>query len=179
MVGPEGGRRWSPEMITAMAAVVIGVSALFVSLYETHLVREHQRASVWPHIQGSIAWDGESFRVLMGNSGMGPARVEALRVRVDGTPVPDWNTFFRESGIATAPFLVYQISGRVLPAGETVDVLVLGEPSMAAAAYDRWPGVDVETCYCSIFDECWIADMGGLRREVRTCPDWGEEAFVN
>ncbi len=166
-------------MITAMAAVVIGVSALFVSLYETHLVRQHQRASVWPHVQGGIAWDGESFRVLMTNSGMGPARVEELRIRVDGTPVPDWDSFFREAGISTAPYMVHQISGRVLTPGETVEVLVLADPAMAAATHDRWGAVGVETCYCSVFQECWVTDVGSFRQEVRSCPAWGAEAFVN
>jgi hypothetical protein len=167
-------------MITAMAAVAIGVSALFVSLYETHLVRAHQRVSVWPHLQGGIAWDGDTFRVLMVNSGIGPARVEGIRVRVDGIPVPHWTAFFQEAGIATAPFMVHQISGRVLTAGETVDVLLLSDPTMAAAAHDRWGAARIEVCYCSVFDECWILDTepGIPHREVRACPAWGAEAFL-
>ena len=45
MVKETRRRRWSPEMITANPAVIIGLSALLVPLYETHLVREHQKAS--------------------------------------------------------------------------------------------------------------------------------------
>jgi hypothetical protein len=179
MVKDAGRRRWSPEMITATAAVIIGVSALFVSLYETHLGREHQKASVWPHLEGGYSWDGESFRVITGNSGLGPARIEGIRIRVEGEAVRDWQEFFRQAGIATQPYTTSQLSGRVLLPGDPMEVLVLRDPAMAAATQERWEVVSVEACYCSIFDECWVTDFQSLREEVRRCPTWGETAFRN
>jgi hypothetical protein len=38
--------RLSPEMITAISAVFIGVCAIGISLYETSLIRQAQKGSV-------------------------------------------------------------------------------------------------------------------------------------
>ena len=43
-------KKLQPEMLVGISAVVIGVCALGVSLYETKLMREEQRAAVLPMI---------------------------------------------------------------------------------------------------------------------------------
>ena len=40
-----------PEMLVGLSAVLIGVCALGVSLYETSLMREEQRAAVMPILE--------------------------------------------------------------------------------------------------------------------------------
>jgi hypothetical protein len=170
-------RRWSAEMITACAAVVIGVSALAVSLYEAGLIREHQRASVWPYLQGGHSWDGSSFRILVENSGIGPARVEAVQLTVDGSPVPDWTGFFQALEVPTSAYTTSQLSGRVLLPGRPLEVLILNAPEMAAATFERWDRVAVRTCYCSVYDECWDTDFIRFRDPVAHCAVDEEQAF--
>lgn len=172
------GRAWSPEMITASAAVVIGVSALFVSLYETSLIREHQRASVWPHLEGGYSWDGDRFRVLAWNSGVGPARVEQVVLRVDGEPVEDWGEFFGRTGISVGAYVTSQLSGRVLLPGGPLEVLVVEDAEIAASLQARWADVTFVACYCSVFDQCWEADFQAVRTEVRSCTLGRERLFL-
>jgi len=39
-----------PQTLIALSAVLLSVCGLFVSLYETSLMRQEQRASVWPRV---------------------------------------------------------------------------------------------------------------------------------
>jgi hypothetical protein len=163
-------RRWSPEMITATAAVVIGVSALFVSLYETSLVRQHQRASVWPYLEAGHSWDGQRFRVLAANTGIGPVRVEQVFLRMGEEYLVDWGALVAQAeprpGVG---WMTSQFSGRVLLPGDPIDLLVVEDVELAERLNDLVDEVRLEVCYCSIFDECWETDFREVRRPVRSC----------
>ena len=85
-------RRVNPEMLVGVSAVVIGVCALGVSLYETNLMREEQRAAVIPLVELSRSYyvdhdraEGERVRLDLNiaNVGIGPARISDFQVRVD------------------------------------------------------------------------------------------------
>ena len=88
-----------PEMLVGLSAVVIGVCALGVSLYETSLMREEQRAAVIPLVElarshwiDDNAENQNKWRLSMHaeNVGIGPARVADFRVTVDGEPHKTW-----------------------------------------------------------------------------------------
>lgn len=64
----EQTRRLSPDMIAALSAVLIGVCALGVSLYQaaimreqSQMMREQQRASVWPNVAAENSYSGYAF----------------------------------------------------------------------------------------------------------------------
>ncbi|MEM6337563.1 MAG: hypothetical protein AAF752_13415, partial [Bacteroidota bacterium] len=48
-----GGRRWyqNAEMVVALSALVLSLCGISVALYEASLIRQAQRASVWPNIE--------------------------------------------------------------------------------------------------------------------------------
>lgn len=69
-------------MITAITAVIIGVGAIGVSLYETTLVRQQLKGSVWPYLEGGFSYNQEGFRYFLVNSGVGPARIQLLLLRL-------------------------------------------------------------------------------------------------
>ncbi len=77
-----GKHRVEPEMLVGISAIVIGVCALGVSLYETHLMREEQRSSVLPILELARSYyvDGRSdstsewrLELYVENVGIGPA----------------------------------------------------------------------------------------------------------
>jgi hypothetical protein len=67
-------RSLSPEMIAAISAVVIGVCAIAVSLYETTLIRQQLKGSVWPNVEVGFSYNEAGFRYFLSNTGVGPAR---------------------------------------------------------------------------------------------------------
>lgn len=86
-------------MVVGVSAVLIGVCALFVSLYETRLMRQEQRAAVLPILElGRLHYvsgdDQQRWRLSLHttNVGIGPARVLEFHVTVDGEPHTTWGS---------------------------------------------------------------------------------------
>ncbi|MEM1397523.1 MAG: hypothetical protein AAGH38_08770, partial [Pseudomonadota bacterium] len=82
------------QTILAVTGFLIGVIALFAALNEADAVRKQQMASVWPHItirDFNYGLGGEkSFQLVVGNRGIGPARIMSAEVLLDGKRVKGW-----------------------------------------------------------------------------------------
>jgi hypothetical protein len=168
-----------PEMLVALSAVLIGVCALVVSVVQVRIMREEQHASVWPRVGVAQSYiQGKSLSVVVVNPGIGPAIIKSVSVSVDGQPRTSWsevlNALVREDrswnvGRST-------ISNRIIPAGEAVETVELFDSEAANQVYAELNRLNVEICYCSVYDRCWTvaADFsdGDPRspQEVAACP---------
>lgn len=153
-----------PEMLVGISAVVIGLCALGVSMYETSLMREEQRAAVIPIVElgrsYNISRDDPSrnrLSLLAMNVGIGPARVLDFTVTVDGTPQPTWDAAMRaltgsDEGISHGMSV---INGRTIPPDKTVQMFQLTDMRFLEKISAETERLDFAACYCSVFDECW------------------------
>ena len=77
------------DRILSVSAMVIGVGSLFVILYQTHLMRQSQHASVMPYLMIGFTSNSGGIHVNLRNAGIGPALitlgalVQVLRHRSD------------------------------------------------------------------------------------------------
>lgn len=169
------------EMLVGASAVVIGVCALAVSLYETSLMREEQRAAVMPILELSRSYNLQTSEesgptrlwLQAQNVGIGPARVEEFRVTVDGAPQLTWDAAFRELIGHDAPISYGQstINGRTIPADRLVTMMKLNDGELAARLLSEFDRLDFEACFCSIFEECWVTSYSsfGAATPVESC----------
>jgi len=149
--------RWL-SIAVGLAAIV----AVVVSLYQAALARQQLQASAWPYVsQGNGYTSGNPYTRVVSNDGVGPARIKSFRVVVDGRPVQTWNAAVRSLTGEGEPALVYSSLGRgtVLVPGASRTVLTL-PPGPRAERF--WLGAQTrlrtQVCYCSVYDECWLAD---------------------
>jgi hypothetical protein len=177
------------QTILSVVGIFIAVVALYAALKESAAVRQQTAAAVWPFVQLIIEdYDtGETagFALSFMNAGVGPAKIAGVRLEFNGEPVRDWVQAVTVVGGDTNSDVSRNfVSGRVLRPEETVDMIRTTEAELARrfqAAIAK-PGKHITYCYCSIFDECWLADS---RRDlqdpepVAMCPDFGEDAFQN
>jgi hypothetical protein len=115
------------DRIVSLTAMVIGVGSLFVILYQTHLMRQSQHASVMPHLMIGFTSNSGGVHVNLRNAGIGPALIEDLRIRqAAGEEAVDPYTFFVE-GDATRRKLPLTVDspvpGRLIPAGEGIQMV--------------------------------------------------------
>lgn len=168
------------QTLLAVAGAVIAVVALFAAFQESAAVRKQTAGAVWPYLQLQTTdfqrGDEAGMTVAFSNTGVGPAKVRHLRVSLDGRPVGGWDALFEGLGLAGRPSFARDfIVQRVLLPGETVRILDTRDPALvrallAAVAKER---IDVQACYCSIFDDCWLAETGDPPRDpapVDACP---------
>ena len=147
---PDKKRTLEPDMIVAICAVVVGLCALGVSFYQTLIMREQQRelseqrrAEMWPNLEMGVNNQGDFIRFLVINSGIGPARIKAIRMSHNGEPIRGWDQLLEKVfGRSNIPYSNSQISDRVLPPGEIIESFGvdgdLVEP-LSAYLYDLKP----------------------------------------
>lgn len=175
-------KRIQAEMIVGISAVLIGVCALFVSFYETRLMREQQRSAVLPilelsrsHYINQLDADPDKWRLSLQaeNVGIGPARILDFHVRVDGKAHRTWQSAMQallgvESKIRYGQS---SINGRTIPPDRMVTMFDLSETKYANDIVAEFDRLSYSACYCSVFDECWItrySDLGSSE-PIATC----------
>jgi hypothetical protein len=117
------------DRIVSLSAMVVGAGSLVIILYQTHLMREQQRASVLPYLMIAVQSNSQSTYLTVRNAGIGPAMLDDVRVRYKGRDfVGDPYDFFlslhpdRVTGSLSVDKL---IPGRLVPAGEWIRTLGL------------------------------------------------------
>lgn len=175
---PKG--RIHPEMLVGISAVIIGLCALGVSMYETSLMREEQRAAVMPILELGRSYNVSAsdpsrnrLALLAQNVGIGPARVLDFKVTVDGKPQLTWDATMRaltgaDQRIAHSMSV---INGRTIPPDKTVQIFELKDMNFLEGILEENGRLEFEACYCSIFDECWTTKNStfGVSQEAATC----------
>ncbi len=177
------------QTVLSVAGVFIAIVALYAALTESAAVRQQTAATVWPFVQLLIEdYDTEAnagFTMSLSNAGVGPARMRALRLVIDGEPIRDWDhAVTLLDGTITAQVSRNFVNDRVISPDETVDLFSTTDPDLARRfqAAVANPNTSVTYCYCSIFDECWLADSQKDMQNpepVDECPDFGDAAFRN
>ena len=169
------GRDW--DAYAAVIASFIGLLALAVAGYTAYVQRQQLRAQVWPRLQ--LKYSSVDLRFWADNEGTGPARVTAMRVTVDGTPVQSWSHVERATGAPDRGWLRRSSFSRaVLPAGKEHTLIVPDDSDRSRALFrgllPRGKHViTIVVCYCSVLDDCWTSTLGYPflnRNPPRECP---------
>ncbi len=177
------------QTVLSVVGVVIAVLALYAALTESAAVRQQTAAAVWPFVQLIIedydTGDVAGFSFAFSNVGVGPARMQDVRVSIDGKASRNWSELVAsvdgDTGVSVNRSF---ISDRVLRPDESIVVFSTTDADLArklSVAVSK-PTSALTFCYCSIFDQCWLADS---RKDlqapelVEICPDFGDETYLN
>jgi len=177
------------ETVGSIAAIVVGVAALFVSWDQARVMRAQQHASVLPALQidgfSSAMDDRVSMGVRFKNNGIGPAVVRAVTLERAGDAREDM-----DSVVALLPPGAQRswtsMIGRIIAAGESVEPIRFDWPAGAmslergAALRSEWSEWDLSVCYCSVFERCWTVstlDGSGQRQPVDRCEPSENDVF--
>ncbi len=172
-------RPWyrEPETFIAVAALVVSISAVVVGLYEAALQRRHDRAEVWPHLEVEVFTKPTGAVVYLDNTGIGPAIVQQMVVRLDGRRAGGWQDVV--TGLLGHPapqFANFTVLGHGLRAGDRVALIDLPNEATPRPFWDRIRRVGISLCYADVFDDHWTLTApalgtGPLRwRVVDACP---------
>lgn len=180
--------------IGTASALAFSMLALATSIYQTglmqsqtELMQKQSRASVWPYLslgENSTNKRGEeAFTWRIDNNGVGPARIESVVVSVDGKPYTTWAKAYH----ALSPDLPFHgaqssANGVVLPPSlnreTTIEMFKPSDAALARATIDGKDRFGIQVCYCSVYDECWVAKLSERHpRAVQRCESAGAVEF--
>jgi hypothetical protein len=166
----------SPQMLVSLSALLLSVCGLFISMYEASLIREQQRASVWPNVEVLPSIGSDTLKIFVDNTGIGPARIENASVIYNGEVKENWLDLIGSFEFDEKNVTDYQslINGRVLPPSSDEKELIF---RVASTSEDmdqnlvyklsnaiRKKQLNIKLCYCSVYDECWTASMADVAK---------------
>ncbi len=177
-------QRITASMITALAAGIVSLSALSVSIYEAYLMREQQAASVLPIIDFWAAYStDQSYSLNLANKGLGPAFIKHITVSVDGEPARTWGQVTGTLAGRSVFLSESALIGSVLAPGEVGQMLAVNDKDSGTLIWKNAGRVVLGVCYCSVFDNCWTTTVSSLNtgkpvtEETRVCPSDDELIF--
>ncbi len=177
--------RQGPSLISLLA-IGLSICALLVSVFEVSAIRDETRFQVWPFISIGTGYSSEGFRIGIENKGVGPAKIRDITFTFDGERLdaPSRSAMFNaliEKTLGEAEkfdYGLYRMSdpeGGVMSADESTDLFAVPWENstgrirrLAGIWQDR---LFVTVCYCSVYEDCWVAELnGGEPVEVPSCP---------
>lgn len=185
--------RWLP--LAFAGHLLVGVPTLLISLVvaygtfvQARATQKLQEAAAWPFIAydtSNFSDDGENrINLILTNNGVGPALLGPLEIRYRGRPMRTPQELLGAC-CGYRPNTGVQISSSApshvaLRPGEQVTIMELRDipenrAMLARLETERWR-FDVRSCYCSIFDQCWVVrGIQAKPRSVDQCPtDWAQ-----
>ena len=177
--GMKNNRTWNPDRWISLSAVIIAGCAFFFSFYQGCTIREHNRLSVRPlvMISGAVNERGSGWK--LSNAGLGPAIVRWIEVTVNGRPVKNWKEFGKEVGLPESFEFRYWYPARatVIPPQHSGELFWVPPGPADDALRSTTAKITIRMCYCSIYDESWLASGGPNVPPWRPCPPEPEVRF--
>jgi hypothetical protein len=170
------------HMFITVPALVISIALAYATFVQADATRKIQQSETWPYVSygtSDITDEGvDEISFVLGNDGVGPARVKQLEFLYDGRPMETPRKFLQaccgDSPQNPTPFMSSEFEVVLRPGEPTKFIRLIKKPENAAVwdrlEVERWK-VAVRACYCSIFDDCWVLDSRlPDPRPVEVCP---------
>lgn len=139
-------------------------------------------------------WD-DRLLLSIENVGVGPAKIRSVKMKFDGQSIQSSDALLEACcgyqlgarlGTEGEPLITSTTVGTVMRAGQKIDLLNWRLPNLGnqtvpkaqtEAAEKVWRALDgtrgriqLEVCYCSVFDECWTLKPNTDTVPTASCP---------
>jgi hypothetical protein len=165
-------------LLVSTLAAVSSIATAIIMMRQTSVIARQLSSTVWPYV--AIGADLQNTRAAFraDNDGLGPAIVHAVVVRIDGKP----QRHFSDAIVRLLEMLSrsqpsrhagWQFSNAdVLRPGQIVTLMEIDSPSAATLIAQQFNHLDIEMCYCSLLDQCWVTgSQVTTSRAVTSCDD--------
>lgn len=176
---PRTGLKWLDGAL-AIAILLVSVSSLVIAIVHSRTLERLADANVrlveansWPFLAystGNVTDGKPVINMSVDNNGVGPAKIEYFAVTWNRVPQRNAAELLK-SCCGYQPrkgerlLLHEEVQGQVLRPGARLNFLYFLRTPQNAAAWDQLNDgrlskkLDVNICYCSVFDECWGGDI--------------------
>jgi hypothetical protein len=146
---------------------------------EGYANRKHARLSVRPLVTISGTYNENGSGWKLGNEGFGPALVRWFEVTVDGSPVQNWREFIKAVGLPKDTFFRYWVPQRATSFSpqEPRELFWVAPGPADKALRSTQAKITMRMCYCSLYDECWLATGGPNVPPYQSCPETPPVSF--
>lgn len=153
------GIKW--EMLLAIMAVLISVLTLVVYIYQSNLMKQQQKMSVWPYLSFGPSWGEDYLKLSLINKGIGPAIIKDFQFTMNGSELSGVQEIMTSLPDSLQTAFTYSSvwKGQVIMAGETISLLTINDPKTIQHLLELFKTQDflLEICYSSVYGDTWVA----------------------
>jgi hypothetical protein len=180
------------DLIVASSAIFISLCSLALAIHHGRTMERLVEANSRPFLQfdssnGEVRPNGElahEISVTISNPGAGAARIERFSITLDGHSITDWPALVRaltaeaaakhlvpDGPLSAGQFSYATVAPSFLKGGGEEVIFRWTRAEQNAALWDyvdtvrQSRRIDLQACYCSIFDQCWTARTASFRPE--------------
>ncbi|HHH50098.1 MAG TPA: hypothetical protein ENK52_03875 [Saprospiraceae bacterium] len=156
----------SSDKLLAISAIIVSISALFVSAYQVKVLSMQKDAAVWPYIRIEVSWGPEYYTIKISNQGIGPGIIKNISFDLKDTSftridyLANYCLSQLEDSIVSKTSYSYsniESNGTALIAGESVKILNFkGDMRKIQNALRDLGEMNLSIEYCSVYNKCWI-----------------------
>jgi hypothetical protein len=172
------GHSWL-DVALALTVILVSITSLIVTIVHGRAIERMADANAklveansWPFVSYVTGHDRDDMvYVGLGNKGVGPAKIETIELKWKGVAYRNPFTFLAVCcGYKYAPGRTdYDTGGvQVLRPGDKINLFALLKAPDTQEVRDRFdqarisPAMNLNVCYCSVFDECWKTDVARM-----------------
>jgi hypothetical protein len=187
---PHGtGTRWL-DITLAVAATIVSLVSLWLGLHSAHSMEKLVAANSYPYLETIRNMssdkpfpggdrDREQVEYIFQNNGVGPARIDWVALNFKGKAIGNLSELLAAcchgSASDTRGFNRRgSVDSTLLRPGASLSMFRWDEPlnenPVFAALHRQMNEIQITSCYCSVFDECYIRHPTQARPEpVKQC----------
>ncbi len=154
------GIKW--EMLMAIMAVLISVLTLVVYIYQSNLMKQQQKMSVWPYLSFGPSWGEDYLKLSLINKGIGPAIVKDFQFVMNGSELKGVQEIMTSLPDSLQTAFTYSSvwKGQVIMAGETISLLTINDPKSIQHLLELMKTRDfrLQICYSSVYGDTWVTN---------------------
>src|SRR5437773_6799887 len=167
---------WTAANWIALSEFIVALCSFGLSMYVAYLNRSHQRLTVRPHLQIGFYYNAQGAHFSLDNWGLGPAQLKWFEVTVDGKPQRTWREVLNTLGVAKNVAFQQSIPARGIlmqpgKIGQSTDILSVPRGAPTEALIKARDRLTLRACYCSLYEECWLATSDRAAPEQRSSCD--------
>ncbi|MGB4774032.1 MAG: hypothetical protein WBP45_02570 [Daejeonella sp.] len=149
--------------VIGLTSMFVSVSTLLILLFEIHLTRRQQYASVLPYLNiGNYGMYTDNYKFRIKNDGLGPGFITEVKIIQNGIQHnEDPFMFLKRLNLPYSDSLKYTYTninpGQIIGPGDFIDLLTALDRRTGDSLIKIFsdPNVLVEIKYKSIYDEVW------------------------
>jgi hypothetical protein len=141
----------------AGASVVTAIAALGLASWQGYLEHKYRRLELQPRVAVSFFYNDKGSGFIFTNAGAGPAVVHWTKVSVDGKVMSTWLNMGAALGFKAPPKFAFMTPAHVWQPGTDQKIFWVDPGPLDVELRAESKRVEIETCYCSVFEECWLS----------------------
>ncbi|EGR2120022.1 hypothetical protein D0C17_19195 [Vibrio cholerae] len=168
--------------VVASSSVVIAMCSFIFTVFLYFDAHEKTKLSVVPNLNISLYFSESerSIKWSVVNNGLGPAKISWFSVTVDGKALSSWSELALWLELVNGDSYSFTnfYPGGLMPLGGDGNLFETKGVTNYHDVLRRAQQVEVQVCYCSIFDDCYISRSTSaanmeFRCEDKSVPQWG------